>query len=142
MKKESRIKILLVAIFLAMTFAACSNDSNTSGNHSSGGSSSGSNSTTNPIVFVSEQALGVVYKAFFYSDSTHKMTSAVNNYAEEIESEGTYTGDPSKEGKIVITQLKHIENHQLVDDETPYQLELTISDGKFTAPRGEVYTRQ
>ncbi len=132
MRKVSILSLFLAAFLMALCFTACSNGNNPSDN----------NNTNNTIVFVSQQSMGVVYKAFFYADKKYKMTSAVNSYAEEIESQGTYTGDPSKDGKVIITQLKAVVNHNLVDDTNHTQTELNISNGQFTVPRGEVYTRQ
>ena len=135
MRKVSILSLLLAAFLMALCFTACSNGNNPSDNNNT-------NNTSNTIVFVSQQSMGVVYKTFFYADKKYKMTSAVNSYAEEIESQGTYTGDPSKDGKVIITQLKASVNHNLVDDINHTQTELNIINGQFTVPRGEVYTRQ
>ena len=146
MRKVSILSLWLAALLMAVCFIGCSSGNSTEDSPatetSSGDNTSDNNNTNNAVVFVSEQALGVIYKAYFYADGKYKMTSAVNSYAVETESEGTYTGDASIDGTVMLTQLKYLLNHTLVDDPDHTQIELTISGGKFTVPRGDEYTRQ
>jgi len=55
--------------------------------------------------------------------------------------QGTYTGDPSKDGTVTATVKKELKGTDLVDVEKPQPMEITIKGGKFSVGT-TVYTRQ
>ena len=55
--------------------------------------------------------------------------------------QGTYTGDPSKDGTVTATVKKELKGTDLVDVKDPKPMDITIKGGKFSIGTTE-YTRQ
>lgn len=86
---------------------------------------------------------GIAYTAnvtvTFYEDDTWKtdtVASALGVIYMETDGSGTYTGDPSKDGTIVVKKLKTYSEGEVIQDYSSYASltsvsTITISDGKF-----------
>ena len=151
MKKLSKITLLLAALFLTMTLAACSKGSSSSEDEPSKTEPTETQNTDNTqtadsitYTATSDSNSSVNYKFIFTTDGKFTNSSAYNSYAEEIEYSGTYTGDASKDGTVEITILKQRKDHNgNMEDYTGSEAtqNLTISSRKFTF-NGDEYTRQ
>ncbi len=85
----------------------------------------------------------VTYMVTFFDDST--WSQAYEYYGKKVTmAEGTYTGDPSKDGKIYITATKYLtDDGKLTEIPKEYREEepITISNKRFTYDY-ITYTRQ
>ena len=145
MRKVSILSLWLAAFLMAVCFIGCSNGntSDDSGEESATENSTSSDNTTSSTSAITFKGTlsSINYTFVFSADGKFKVTSAVNAYAVEDDYTGTYTGDASQDGTVVITILKHRVYRDLVDytgsDATQ---ELTIANSKFTFD-GTEFTR-
>lgn len=138
MRQFTKLLAALAVLFLAVAFISCS------------GPNSSTNDEPQDVVFASEsRTYGPTSTAIssynFKTDGTYEARDEVSNGDVYINSQGTYTGDPSTDGDLILTQKKVVDYNNypnLKDCEEPYQTyTITISNGKFTLSTTE-FTRQ
>ena len=102
------------------------------------------NSNKDKAVYVNKtEANGVTYTNIitFKTDGTW-MQRTVGQGRDAVVQQGTYTGDPSKDGTVTITITKQLNTTgSLVDVENPQSTDITVTDGKFSIGTTE-FTRQ
>ncbi len=140
MRKVSILSLWLVAFLMAVCVIGCS-----SGNSSNDSADDNPAENTSSLLITYKGSESMVdYTFVFKSDKTFVNSSAINAYAEEVEYNGTYTGDPSKDGTVEITILEQRKDHngnmEAYSGSQATQ-ELAITNGKFTFEDIE-YTRQ
>lgn len=148
MRKVSILSLWFAAFLMAVCFIGCSNGSSSGDGNSDGNSdensdenSSGSSGASKNVVYKATEE-SFIYTAVFQADGTFYINVAMNAYDMGNEWEGTYTGDASKDGTIIVTILKHLEGRELKDYEGADKTQdIEITDGKFTFEYNE-YTRQ
>ncbi len=134
MRKVSILSLWLAAFLMTVCFIGCS-----SGNPSN---DNPAKNTSSSVITYKGSYSSLNYTFAFTADNKFTLTSAYNSYAEEIEYKGTYTGDASKDGTVVLTILKHRVGRNLEDyTGSEATRELAIANGKFTF-EGTEYTRQ
>ena len=102
------------------------------------------NSNKDKAVYVSETKQGgvtVTQTVTFKADGTwiNRASNGIQNF---VTMQGTYTGDPSKDGTVTITVTKLLKGAgSLVDVEKPQSMDITVKGGKCSIG-GTEYTRQ
>ena len=96
-------------------------------------------------VYVSKteaNGITVTYTVTFKADGTwiNRASNGIQNF---VTMQGTYTGDPSKDGTVTITVTKQLNDDgtALVDVENPQSRNITVKGGKCSIG-GMEYTRQ
>ena len=102
------------------------------------------NSNKDKAVYVSkteQSGITVTYTVTFKADGTW-INRASNGNQSAVMMQGTYTGDPSKDGTVTITVTKLLNSTgSLVDVEKPQSMDITVKGGKCSIA-GMEYTRQ
>lgn len=146
MRKVSILLLWFAAFLMAVCFIGCSNGNNSDDSAEESAtenstSSDNTTSSTSAITFKGTDS-SLNYTFVFSADGKFSVTSAINSYAVEYDYTGTYTGDASKDGTVVLTILKHRVGRNLEDYiGSEATRELAIANGKFTF-EGTEYTRQ
>ena len=102
------------------------------------------NNNKDKAVYVAKveiEGTSVTYTLIFKADGTWINRAGIGSQ-DIVTMEGTYTGDPSKDGTVTITVTKLLKGAgSLVDVEKPQSMDITVKGGKCSIA-GMEYTRQ
>lgn len=136
MRQFTKLLAALAVLFLAVAFISCS------------GPNSSTNDEPQPVVFALTLTQGQSSATGYFTfkaDGTYVNSWDMSDATDYVESQGTYTGDPSTDGELILTKIKVVNysdfpNLKDFDGGDP-TFTITISNGKFTV-LGNEYSRQ
>ena len=137
MRQFTKLLAALATLFLTVAFISC------------GDAKSSTNDEPQPVVFavtLNQGESSATGYFTFKADGTYVNSwDMSDDAADYVESQGTYTGDPSTDGELILTKIKvanfsDFPNLKDFDGGDP-TFTITISNGKFTV-LGNEYSRQ